>query len=186
MKVDHLSGVSYYLLDADGHRRHGHIHNNNFCFGLPALERDGRWVFRYRRPCRFVWDGKNTLTAGSGDDRNEGRLRYTFHEDRIVLGLIAPTSPKLTFNLWLGNWDALGTPRHNGTQKAPYQPIEANWFFFPHPVHRQGVLLTLPAKKPLSHRGTALSLPLRVRQEVVIRFATAAELPKLVDDGGDE
>jgi hypothetical protein len=180
MKVDHLSGVSYCLLDADGKRRHGSIHNTNFCFGIPALAREGRWVFRYRRPCRFVWDGKNTLTVGSGDDRQEGRLRYTFSEDRITLALVPPTNQKLEFTLWLGNFDALGPPRHNGTQKAPHLPIEAEWLFFPHPVHRQGVLLQLPRKMPVSHRGTALSLPLRAGENVVLRFATEGELAGLV------
>src|SRR5260370_23589420 len=50
MRVDQTSGVSYYLLDADGHRRHGYIHNTNFCFGIPALAAgDDQWVFRYRQ-----------------------------------------------------------------------------------------------------------------------------------------
>ena len=182
MNIDQVSGVSYYLLDADGHRRHGSIHNTNFCFGLPGLERDGRWVLRYRQPCRFVWEGKKTLTVGSGDDRQEGRLRYTFLEDRIVMALVPPTNPTLEFTLWLGNFDALGTPRHNGTQKNPHDPIVADWCFFPHPVHRQGVLLILPAKIPLHARGTAVHFPIRAEQPVVLRFATEEELPALLKE----
>jgi hypothetical protein len=178
MKVDHTSGVSYYLLDADGHRRHGRIHNTNSCFGLPGVERDGHWLFRYGIPCRFVWDGKTSLTIGCPTEgHNDARLRYTFHEDRIVVGLIAPTNPTREQTVWLGNFDTLGPPRHTGTQKRPSDPITADWLFFPHPVHRQGLLLTLPPKTPVQARGTALNFPMRVGQEAVLRFATEAEVP---------
>ena len=68
MRVEQVGGVSYSLLDADGNRRHGMIHNTNFCNGITALESGGKWAFRYRLPCRFFWDGKNTLTVGSGAD----------------------------------------------------------------------------------------------------------------------
>jgi hypothetical protein len=182
MKVDHVGGVSYALLDADGHRRHGYLHNTNFCFGLPAVERDGKWAFRYRYPCRFVWEGKNTLTVGSGADHDNARLRYTFHEDRVALSLIPPTDPRLEYTMWLGNFDALGPARHGGAQKAPHEPVVADWLFFPHPVHRQGVLLLLPTKTPLSARGTSVSFPLRAGREVSLRFATEEEVPALVKE----
>jgi hypothetical protein len=180
MMVDQLSGVCYCLLDADGHRRHGRLHNTNFCYGIGALERGGRWAFRYGTPCRFVWEGKNTLTVGSAADNEQARLRYTFHEDRVVLALIPPTHPEREYTLWLGNFDALGKPRHNGTQKQPHEPITAGWLFFPHPVHRQGVLLVVPPKTPLANRGSAVNFPLRAGQEVVLRFATEQELPRLI------
>src|SRR5262249_15434681 len=76
IKGDQYSGLSYYLLDADGNRRHGRIHNSNFCNGLGAVERDGKWLFRYRTPSRFIWAGKNMLTIGSGSDSQDARLRY--------------------------------------------------------------------------------------------------------------
>jgi hypothetical protein len=180
MKVDYVGGVSYYLLDGDGHRRHGRLHNTNFCFGIPALERGGKWLFRYRQACQFVWEGKNTLTVGSGSTDDRARLRYTFHENRIVLELVPPTDTQKTFTMWLGNFDTLGPPRHNGTQKRPYQPITASWFFFPNPVRRQGVLLIVPPKTPLQHRGSAVSFPLKAGQKVVLRFATEDELAELV------
>jgi hypothetical protein len=180
LKVDQRSGVSYYLLDADGHRRHGRIHNTNFCFGIPALDRGGKWPLRFGKPCQFVWEGKNTLTVGCGSDDDRPRVRYTFEEDRILLALVPPTHPKREYTMWLGNFDALGKPRHNGTQKQPYQPIVADWVFFPHPVYRQGVLLILPAKTPLSARGSAVSFPLRLGEKVALRFATEKELSGLV------
>ncbi len=178
MKVDHFSGVAYSLLDADGHRRHGAVYNTNFCFGMPGVERAGQWLFRYHEPCRFVWEGKNTLTVGSGSAGQDARLRYTFHEDRIVMSLVPPTKPTEQQTMWLGNFDALGKPRHNGTQKAPHLPVEGSWFFFPHPVYRQGVLLLLPEKTPLNYRGSAVNFPLRAGQEVTLRFATEGELPR--------
>jgi hypothetical protein len=180
MKVDHVSGVSYYLLDADGHRRHGRIHNSNFCFGIPALERAGKWYFRYRQPCQFVWEGKNTLTVGSGGDDDRPRLRYTFQEDRIVLSLVPPTHPNREYTMWLGNLCGLDRPRHNGTEKRSFEPITADWFFFAHPIYRQGLVLIVPPKTPLSHRGSAVNFPVRAGQPVVLRFATEADLPDLV------
>jgi hypothetical protein len=183
MKVDHTSGVSYYLLDGDGHRRHGRIHNTNACFGLPGIERDGQWLFRYGIPCRFVWDGKNTLTIGCAADRqNDARLRYTFHEDRIVLTMIPPTNPTLEQTMWLGNFDVLGPPRHNGTQKRPGDPIMADWVFFPHPIHRQGLLVNLPPKTDVRARGAAVSFPVRAGKDVTLRFATEEEVEKLVKE----
>jgi hypothetical protein len=184
MKVAQRSGVSYYLLDADGHRRHGRLHNTNFCFGIPALESAGKWVLQYGRPCRFAWEQKNGLTVVTGSGTDQVRLRYAFHEERVALTLIPPTSPRRTFTMWLGNFDALGPPRHNGTQDRPHEPVRADWCFFPHPVHRQGLLLLLPAKTPLAARGSAVHFPLRAGQQVVLRFAGAGELPALV--GGKE
>src|SRR5262249_42530664 len=101
MKVDHRSGVSYFLPDGAGNRRPGRIHNTNFCYGIPAVEREGEWVFRYGKPCRFVWEGPNSLTVGAVADRQDGRLRYTFHEDRVVVALVEPTDPKKEFTFWL-------------------------------------------------------------------------------------
>jgi hypothetical protein len=182
MRVDQVGGVAYSLLDADGNRRHGMIHNTNFCNGIPALESGGKWAFRYRLPCRFVWDGKNTLTVGSGADGESARLRYTFHEDRMVFALVAPTDPRREYRMWLGNFDALGPPRHDGTAKRPHEPIEVSWLFFPHPRHRQGVLLRLPGKVPAMNRGSAVHFPIRAGQQAELRFATAEELAELVKE----
>ena len=141
----------------------------------------GIWLFRYGSPCRFVWVGKNTLTIGSASDTHyDARLRYTFTEDEIRLELIPPTKPTAEQTLWLGDFDALGTPKHNGTQKASYQPIVGDWFFFPHPVYRQGLLLVLPEKLPLSGGGSAIRFPHRAGRAVRLRFVTeeATELRK--------
>lgn len=169
MKVDQYSGLSYYLLDADGNRRHGSIHNTNFCYGLGAVEREGHWLFRYGTPSRFVWDGKNTLTVGSASVHNDARLRYTFHEDRIVLALIPPTNPARTQTMWLGNFDTLGSPRRLASDKKSSKEDIADWFFA-HPRYRQGLLLSAPASQSLQVHGTAASLPLRAGQQVVLRF----------------
>ncbi len=182
MKVDQYSGLSYYLLDADGHRRHGRLHNTNFCNGIGAVEREGHWLFRYGTPCRFVWEGKNSLTIGSASTFSDARLRYTFSEDQIALELVPPTKPTAEQTLWLGNFDALGPPHHNGMRKRPNDPIAADWFFFPHPVHRQGLLLILPEKRPVPGGGTAIRFPIRSGQRILLRFATAEDLASLVKE----
>src|SRR5262249_35582227 len=126
LKVDQTSGVSYCLLDADGHRRHGRIQGTNFTTGFPGVERDGKWSFHYGMPCEFVWEGQTPLTVGSrsfSPDARDARLRYTFHDDRFTLELIPPSNPTAEMTVWLGNFDALGRPRHNGTQQASHLPI---------------------------------------------------------------
>jgi hypothetical protein len=155
------------------------MYNTNFITGIPGLVRDGKWCYRFRFPSRAIWEGKNTLTVLSEGVYADGdvRLQYVFHEDRIVLKLIPPTNPTLDQTMWLGNFDALGAPRHNGTQKAPHEPIVGDLFFFPHPVYRQGLLLELPPKSPLQHRGTAVEFPLKAAQEVVLRFVAPEEVP---------
>jgi hypothetical protein len=161
LKVDQYSGVSYYLLDAEGHRRHGRIHNTNFITGFPGILRQGTWCFRYREPCRFIWKGGNTLTVGCEGIYNDGdaRFQYISHPESIEIALISPTRPDIEHHIWLGNFDALGAPQHNGTQRAPHEPIIADRFFFPHPVYRQGLFLTLPAATPLHYLGSALHFP---------------------------
>src|SRR5262249_61864265 len=41
MKVDHRRGVSHFLLDGDGNRRHGRIHNTKSCYGTPPIRAQG-------------------------------------------------------------------------------------------------------------------------------------------------
>src|SRR5262249_10940422 len=66
---------------------------------------------------------------------------------------------------------------HNGTQRVPHEPVVADWLFFPHPVHRQGVLLRFSKKTPVTlHPSTAVHFPMRSGDEVSLRFATRDEL----------
>jgi hypothetical protein len=116
MTVNHTSGVSYRLLDGEGHRRHGRIRGTNFTTGIPAVEQDGQWVCHFAILCDFIWTGPGNLTIGcrtlSGG--TNVRLRYTFREDRIQQ------------TLWLGNFGALGRPRHNVSQAASHLPVVAD------------------------------------------------------------
>ena len=86
--------------------------------------------------------------------------------------------------MWLGEFDALGAPRHNGgASKTAGKPadkktagaITADWFFFPHPVHRQGLLIVPPPQTTLWAGGTAVHFPMRAGQEVSLQFATEEE-----------
>jgi len=43
MKVDHYRGVSFYLLDADGHRRFGRVTTGNFLTGFPGIAHEDKW-----------------------------------------------------------------------------------------------------------------------------------------------
>jgi hypothetical protein len=198
IRIDHRSGVSYYLLDADGRRRHGHVGDDGASStGFFAVARadvgaeftgdaHGRWAFNYRLPCRFVFEGKHgstdALTLVSGGQRSQVRLRYTFHEDRIVCTLVQPTDPTAVYEMWMGDFDAFGEPRFanpSGTQqKGKERAVIADAVFFPHPLHRQGLLVTLPDKQPICARGTGLHFPVRVGQDVVVRFVAERELPE--------
>lgn len=184
MRIDHHSGVGYGLLDGDGHRRHGHVRSGNSCYGMPGVEQEGRWALDFSQPCRFVWPGANSVIVVSGSGIEQVRLRYTFQEDRIVLALVAPTNPTREHTMWLGEFDALGEPLHNGgaskaagkpTDKKTAGAITADWFFFPHPVHRQGLLIVPPPQTALWAGGTAVHFPLRPGQEVSLQFATEDE-----------
>jgi hypothetical protein len=184
LKLDHQSGVCCYLLDPDGRRRHGHVSDGPESYlGTGALRRGADWVLRYRTPCRFVFDGPNSRIVVSGSGQEQVRLKYTFHEDRVVLALVPPTSATAEFDLWLGAFDALGTPKHDGP--APKKggketSITADWVFFPHPVHRHGLLVVPPPKGAVRLGSDAVSVRMRVGQEVTFRFVTEPELPEAV------
>ena len=184
--VDEFSGVSSFILDADGHRRHGRMHGTNFIFGIPGVMRDGKWCFQYRHPCRFVWTRKDGLIVGCDGNYNDhdARLGYTFREDEIAIALIPPTNPTIEHTVWLGNFDALGEPRHIESKLAAGQAAAREWFFYPHPAYGQGLLLGLPPKTAPKYLGTAVNFPLRTGQDVLLRFASEAELSALLEQGG--
>jgi hypothetical protein len=177
-KVDHYSGTSFYLLDADGHRRFGRVTTGNFLTGFPGLAFEGKWSVVFGHQCEGIWTGKNHLTVrplGLGGGPN-ARLLYTYYDNRIVIRLIPPTDTTKEFTMWLGNFDILGPPVHNGKQGQPWSPIVADRFFFPHPLYRQGVLLTTPPETALQLRGdTAVSFPIRASQQVTLRFCEERE-----------
>ena len=173
--VDEYSGVSYFLLDAEGRRRHGRIHNTNFINGFPGVMRDGKWCFQYRHPCGFVWAQAGGLTVGCAGnyDDHDVRLGYTFEEDRISIALVPPTRPGVDHTVWLGNFDHdLGEPRR--PRPRPGGEEAAARFFFPHPVHSQGVVIELPSGTELQSTGAAVRFPLRAGQGVTLRFASEA------------
>ena len=184
--VDEFSGVSNYILDADGHRRHGRMHGTNFIFGIPGVMRGGKWCFQFRHPCRFVWTRKDGLIVGCDGNYNDhdARLGYTFRQDEIAIALIPPTNPTIEHTVWLGNFDALGQPRRVEPKLPAGQAAAKGWFFFPHPAYRQGLLLGLPPKAAPKYLGTAVNFPLRKGQEVLLRFASEAELSTLLEQGG--
>jgi hypothetical protein len=180
LKLDHQSGVCCQLLDPDGHRRHGPVSDGPESYlGTGALRRGQDWVLRYRTPCRFVFDGPNSRIVVSGSGPEQVRLKYTFRDDRVVLALVPPTSAAAEFDLFLGPFDDLGGPKHDGPapkKGVKESSITAGWVFFPHPVHRHGVLLLPPAAAAVRPRPDAIAVRVRVGQEVTLRFATEAEL----------
>jgi parallel beta-helix repeat protein len=178
MRVDEFSGVGTYLLDADGHRRFGRFGSGNFIYGFGAVQRGSEWIFRQQQACQQAWSAKDSLTF-----LGDGRLLFTFREDRIVLKYNLPTKADLEHTMWLGNFDAIEPPVHNGTQRVPYEPVVADWLFFPHPVFRQGVLIRFAKKTPVSlHGNTAVRFPVKHGDEVSLRFATRDELCQLMLD----
>jgi len=182
MKVDEFSGVGTYLLDADGHRRFGRLATGNFIYGFGAVQRGSDWIFRAQQACQQVWSSPDSLTF-----LGDGRLQYEFREDRILIRYLNPSRANVEQTVWLGNFDALQAPVHNGTQRVPHEPVVAEWLFFPHPIHRQGVLLrfskptavTLHLPPPLTAAigQAAVHFPARSGDEVSLSFTTREELP---------
>jgi hypothetical protein len=90
--------------------------------------------------------------------------------------------------MWLGNFDMLEAPVHNGTQEAPHLPVVADWLYFPHPRYRQGVLLRFSKTRPVTlhlpppmHQAdgqAAVEFPVRSGDEVSLSFATREERPR--------
>src|SRR5207244_9607847 len=145
MKVDEFSGVGTYLLDADGHRRFGRFATGNFIYGFGAVQRGNDWIFRAQQACQQVWSAADSLTFLS-----DGRLQYHFRENDIRIKYLNPPRAEQEQTVWLGNFDRLEAPVHNGTQRVPHEPVVAEWLFFPHPIYRQGVLLRFAKKTPVT------------------------------------
>ena len=130
-----------------------------------------------------VWSSPTSLTF-----LGEGRLNYEFREDRIVIKYLNPSRADREQTVWLGNFDVLQAPVHNGTQRVPHEPVVAEWLFFPHPVYRQGVLLrfakrtpvtlNLPTLYPQAVGQAAVHFPMRSGEEVSLSFATREEIPR--------
>jgi hypothetical protein len=180
MKVDEFSGVAVYLLDADGHRRFGRFASGNFIHGFGAIQRGSDWIFRAQQACQQVWSSPASLTF-----LGDGRLHYDFHEDRIAIKYLNPSKANQEQTMWLGNFDILEAPIHNGTQRVPHEPVVAEWLFFPHPVYRQGVLLRFAKNTPVTMHlsnptvaQSAIHFPMRSGEEVSLSFATREELPQ--------
>ena len=57
-----------------------------------------------------VWNSPDSLTF-----LGDGRLRYEFREDRIVIRYLNPSRAEQEQTMWLGNFDTLEAPVHNGT-----------------------------------------------------------------------
>jgi hypothetical protein len=183
MNVDEFSGVGTYLLDPDGHRRFGRTATGNFIYGIGAVQRTNDWIFRAQQACQQVWSSPDSLTF-----LGDGRLKYDFREDKIVIKYLNPSRADWEQTVWLGNFDALGTPIHNGTQRVPHEPVVAEWLYFPHPLYRQGVLirfakktpvtLNLPTLYPQAVGQAAVHFPMRSSEEVSLSFTTREELPR--------
>jgi hypothetical protein len=183
MKVDEFSGVGTYLLDPEGHRRFGRLATLNFIHGFGAVQRGSEWLFRAQQANQQVWSSPDSLTF-----LGDGRLRYRFLDDRVVIRYLNPSRAEQEQTMWLANFDTLEAPLHKGTQEAPHKPVVANWLYFPHPTYRKGVLLrfskTIPVTlhiPPSIHQAdgqAAVEFPVRSGDEVSLSFSTREELPR--------
>jgi hypothetical protein len=183
IKVDDFSGVGIYLLDPDGHRRFGRFITGNFIHGFGAVQRGNEWLFRAQQASQQIWNSRDSLTF-----LGDGRLQYEFGEDRIVIRYLNPSRAEQVQTMWLGNFDILEAPLHNGTQEAPHLPVVASWLYFPHPKYRQGVLLRFSKKIPVTlnipppiHQAdgqSAVEFPVRSGDEVSLSFTTREKLPR--------
>jgi hypothetical protein len=180
LRLDHSSGVSCFLLDGDGNRRHGPTNESMHGYlGLGAVTRDGQWVFRYRMPCRFIFEGPNRLIAVNQTGKDQVRVTYTFEEDEIRVALTPPTDPDRECTVWFGPFDVLGRSTKDKGGKAPQkeQSQTGDRVFFPHPVYRQGILVLPPTASSLRVVGDAFNVRMRTGQEVRLKFAEKREVP---------
>ena len=183
MKVDEFSGVGTYLLEPDGRRRFGRFTSLNFIYGFGAVQRGSGWLFRAQQASQQVWNSPDSLTF-----LGDGRLHYEFREDRVVIRYLNPSRAEQEQTMWLGNFDMLEAPVHNGTQEAPHKPVVAAWLYFPHPTYRHGVLLRfsktipvtlhLPPPIPQADGQAAVEFPVRSGDEVCLSFTTREERPR--------
>jgi hypothetical protein len=111
---------------------------------------------------------------------HDARMLYTFYEDRIVIAMVPPTDSTKEHTMWLGNFDALQPPKHNGKEEAN-KGIVADWFFFPHPVYRQGLLLITPKQTTLQFVGSAMNFPIKTGENVVLRFVEESQMNQYVE-----
>ncbi len=86
--------------------------------------------------------------------------------------------------MWMGTFEGLGAPVHTGKQEQPWLPITADWLFFPHPVYRQGLLLTPPRRAPVKYclggpDCDAVNFPIKAGQAATLQFATKVEVDAL-------
>jgi hypothetical protein len=106
----------------------------------------------------------------------------------MVFALTPPTDPTKTWTMWMGTFEGLGAPIHTGKQEQPWLPITADWLFFPHPIYRQGILLTPPRQAPVNYclGGSdcdAVNFPIKTGQAVTLQFATKTEVDVLRRSG---
>jgi hypothetical protein len=78
-------------------------------------------------------------------------------------------------------FDALGAPTHSGSQDTSGKFTTASKLFFPHPVHRQGLLLEVPSSRPVEiPRGAGVSFPMVRGEKVILRFIEAGKAAELM------
>ncbi len=167
-QVDEHSGVSFYLLDADGRRRFGRFYGN-FAFGFPGIE----GVLQYRTPCKSVLAGEGEMTIVT----EQAQLHYAFDEERIIYSVVPPSDPDRVWKIWLGTFDILENPLRK-SREGEGTNGGAETYFLPHPVFRQGMLITLPPGTELTYPkgyGYAVSFPLQTGKQVVIQFLSRQE-----------
>ena len=185
LRLDHRSGVVNFLLDTDGHRRHGHIRTDTGeCTGMFAIKKGDDWILDLRI-CRSVLCSTDSITGarviiiapGRGD---RVRPRYAFYEDRIVVTL-TESDPNAEYEMWLGDFDTLGEPSLNATRMEQKGKETA---YFSHAVffilirrNRQGLLVTFPEPRPICSHWSNMHFSIRTGQDVELRFVEESEVP---------
>jgi hypothetical protein len=175
--------VGTYLLDPDGHRLLGRFTTLNFSCGFGAVKRGSESLFRAQQASQQVRNSPGSLTL-----LGDGRLQYEFREDLIVIRYFNPSRADQEQTMWLGNFDMLESPVHNGTHEVPQKPVVASWLYLPHPTYRQGVLLrlsktapvTLHLPPPVSQADgqAAVQFPVPSGDELSLAFTTREELTR--------
>jgi len=168
VKMDHYTGFPSWIVDADGNRRYnaGTLHRR--LLQLAPLEPKDRPMEEY---CHAIWTSGTRFTCLT----HPARTAYTFHEDRIVFSVVPPTHPHSTWVLTLANFLDLDpkTARKKSVE-------DRDLHYFPAEYHRQGLLVIAP-RAPADYKGNGL--PVKVGQEVVLKFATEDQFRAMAEEG---
>jgi len=134
-----------YLLDADGHRRFGRFATGNFIYGFGAVQGSNDWIFRAQQACQQVWSSRDSVTF-----LGDGRLKYEFREDQILIKYLNPSRANREQNCLAGKLRCAPSARSQWHPTRAARARHRGLALLPASQLRQGVLLRFSKKTPVT------------------------------------